>query len=113
MVHGGGPCGVPRRGGCGRAAGCQRRGLPAAQLVAGLEDGDEGGEDAQLCLVVVDAVGGAGRLDDLEEGGLLLTVSQELDQPTPRIGQVFTYGIFLCHTYTQEYGFIESNWRPS
>ena len=40
-------------------------------------------------------------------------MSQELDQPTPRIGQVFTSGIFLRHTYTQEYGFIESNWRPS
>ena len=35
------------------------------------------------------------------------TLSQELDQPTPRGVQVFIPGILLCHPYTQEYAFIE------
>ena len=43
----------------------------------------------------------------LASDGGPLTVSQELDQPTPRIGQVFIPGIFLRHPYTLEYAFNE------
>jgi hypothetical protein len=41
------------------------------------------------------------------------TVSQELDQPTRSIVQVFIPGILLCQPYTQEYAFIESEELPS